>query len=487
MSLLRRSLFYSMANTYVGLPLQLIGTMIMSRLLTPEQTGVFAVAAVFAYFASMFRDFGVAEYLIQEKELDAAKLRAALTVNIAISWFVGLALFIAAPLAAAFYNSPGVGEVMRVQCLSFALIPFGAVTMANFRRQLDFRPIFWAGLLSNVTTFVVGIACAYHGMGYMSLAWSSLAGVVVTVAVSMWFRPRDFPRWPGLEGIGRVFEFGKFASGVYIFAQLGRGAPEMVIGRAQGMADVALFSRGGGLVELFNRLVLQSILPVCQPFFAKGHRDEGTAAHGYLQSISYLTAVGWPALFVLGLASWPAVMILYGSQWTYSAALAKVLCAAAAVELVHYLAMEALLAVGEAKRANTLQMLTQGVRVTGILAVIPFGLSGACWGLLGASVVGLCFAQRTMRAAMGFGWRQLLGSCVKSAAVAFGTAVPLSLWYFYWPPDESNYLHWTPVAAVIAVLAWVASLRAVSHPFWLELASLARTAAARAFKRPEPL
>ena len=89
---LRHSLFYSMAGTYIGLPLQLIGTMIMSRLLTPAQTGVFAVAAVFAYFASTLRDFGVAEYLIQEKELDSAKLRAALTVNIAISWFVGLVL-----------------------------------------------------------------------------------------------------------------------------------------------------------------------------------------------------------------------------------------------------------------------------------------------------------------------------------------------------------------------------------------------------------
>ena len=105
-----------------------------------------------------------------------------------------------APVAAEFYSNSGIADVMRVQCLNFALIPFGAVTMAYFRRQLNFRPIFIASLLSNVTTFTVATLCALRGLAYMSLAWSSLAGVVVTVVVAMWFRPRDFPRWPGLAG-----------------------------------------------------------------------------------------------------------------------------------------------------------------------------------------------------------------------------------------------------------------------------------------------
>ena len=103
---IRRSLAYSIADSYLALPLQLVGTMIISRLLTPAETGVFAVAAVFAAFASTFRDFGITEYLIQENELDAEKIRAAFTVNIAISWAMALLLFFSAPLAADFYRSP---------------------------------------------------------------------------------------------------------------------------------------------------------------------------------------------------------------------------------------------------------------------------------------------------------------------------------------------------------------------------------------------
>lgn len=104
MTTIRRSLAYSIASSYFSLPLQIIGTMVMSRLLTPAETGVFAVAAVFAAFASTFRDFGVAEYLIQEKELTVEKIQSALTVNIAISWFMGFLLFFGAPFVANFYR-----------------------------------------------------------------------------------------------------------------------------------------------------------------------------------------------------------------------------------------------------------------------------------------------------------------------------------------------------------------------------------------------
>ena len=86
MANIRRSLAFSTLDSYISLVLQLGSTVVLSRLLTPEETGIFAVAAVFASLASTFRDFGVAEFLIQEKALTSDKIRAALTVNITISW-----------------------------------------------------------------------------------------------------------------------------------------------------------------------------------------------------------------------------------------------------------------------------------------------------------------------------------------------------------------------------------------------------------------
>ena len=450
--------------------------MIISRLLTPAETGVFAVAAVFAAFASTFRDFGVAEYLIQEKELDSDKIRAALTVNIAVSWLMGVALFFGAPFAAVFYDSQGVGEVMRVQAFNFILIPFGAVTMANFRRLLDFRPIFIASLLANITTFIVSVTCAYLGMSYMSLAWSSLAGVLVSVSVSIWFRPADFPRWPGIRHIGRVVHFGKFASGIYIFGQLGAGAPEMILGRLQGMVDVALFSRASGLIEIFNRTVMRAIMPVCLPYFAKANREQGTVVDGYLASMSYLTAIGWPFLAFVGIEAYAAIRIMYGAQWMDSVPLAQILCIAGAINMVHRLSKEVLIACGDVKHSNMLQIITQFTRIAGLFAVIPFGLSGACWGYLAGSIAGALYAQWLLARMIGLTSQAVLKTCLPSAGIACFSILPVSVWATVSGISESNFLAHALGGGAMTGLCWLVALRFLKHPLWEEAVALSRKA-----------
>ena len=472
MSTVRKSLAFSALDSYVGLVLSIASTVVIARILTPEQTGVFAVAAVFASLASTFRDFGVAEYLIQERELTDAMIRAALSVNIAISWVMAMLLFVLAPLVADFYRSPGVAQVMQVQSVNFLLIPFGAVTMAWFRREMNMKPIFIAGLVANIVSFVVSITLALHGFGFMSLAWSSLAGVAVTVAVSVWMRPAAFPRWPGLQGIGRVLQFGKFASGVYIFGQAGKGAPEMIIGRAQDMAAVGMFSRGNGLVEIFNRLVLRSIMPVCLPYFAKGVREHGSPKPGLLTAMSYLTAVGWPFLLIMGIGAYSAIRLMYGAQWLAAVPLSQLLCAAAALELIYYPAKEAMLSLGKARESNSLQLGIQALRVAGLLAAVPFGLAGACWGLLVAALLGAGLSHWYLAKLLGLRLADCMTALLPSLAVSLMAALPMAVWALVSPIGEHNYITVSLVGGALGALGWIGALCALRHPLWSELTAL---------------
>lgn len=484
MSSVRKSLAFSALDSYVGLVLSIASTVVIARILTPAQTGVFAVAAVFASLASTFRDFGVAEYLIQEKELNDDMIRAALSVNIGISWLMASLLFGLAPFAADFYREPGVAEVMRVQAINFLLIPFGAVTMAWFRRELNMKPVFIAGLMANSVSFVVSVALALAGFGYMSLAWSSLAGVVVTVGVSVWMRPAGFPRWPGRRGIGRVLHFGKFASGVYIFGQLGKGAPEMVIGRAQDMAAVGMFSRGTGLVEVFHRLVVRAMMPVCLPYFARAVREESTPHRGLVRTMALLTGIGWPFLACMGLAAYAAIRLMYGSQWTAAVPLAQVLCLVAAVELLYYPCKEALLSLGLVRESNRLQISMQGLRVLGLVAGVPWGLQGACWGLLAGTLAGAGHAHWELQRHCRLTLRDLRHTAVPSFVAAACAAAPLAAWVAWQSVDEHNYLQTAAVAALVCPPAWLAGLRATGHPLWQELQGLLRAVRSKFTRHP---
>lgn len=479
MNTVRRSLAYSALDSNLALVLQVIGTVVIARILTPAQTGVFAVAAVFASLASTFRDFGVAEYLIQETQLDEKAIRAAFTVNLAASWLMALALLGLAPLAAGFYDEPGVGAVMRLQALSFVLIPFGAVTMAWFRRELDFRHIFIANFCANVAALATSVTLALRGHGYMSLAWASLVNTAVTVSMSMLLRPAGFPVWPGREGIGRVLAFGKFASGIYILGQIGKGAPEMIIGRTHGMAAVGIFSRGSGLVEIFHRLVLRAILPVCLPYFARGVRDVGTPLPGLLRAIALITGIGWPLLACLGLGAYPAIRLMYGEQWLAAVPLAPILCLAGAVELAYFPAKEALLSLGKAKESNQLQLVTQSLRIAGLLLVLPYGLVGACWGLVAAALAGSACAHYSLHRNIGLRWSQVSRATLGSVIVSTFTAGPWLACLALQPFDESNYILAGLAGAVASAAAWLIALRSTNHPLWRELQAMRARAAAR--------
>ena len=478
MSTVRKSLWFSVVDSYLGLVLQLVSTMIIARVLTPKEVGIYAVAAVFSGLASMFRDFGVAEYMIQEKELTPRKIAAALTLNIVVSWAMALAMFFGAPLAASFYGDPGIREVMQLQAIGFLIVPFGAVTMAYFRRELNFQPVLVCNTLGNVTAFAVAVSLALMGYGYMSLAWSSLAAIAVTVGASVLYRPASFPRWPGLQGVAEVFHFSKFVSAMYLFGQVGKGAPEMIIGRSEGVVAVAMFSRANGLVEMFNRLAMRPVMLVCMPYFARSDREQGHIADAYLKSVSYLTAVGWTFLAFMGIAALSAIRIVYGPQWDAAAPLATILCAACALELLHVMSREALLARGEASAANTVQVGVLVLQITGLMAVVPFGLEGAAWGVFAASGLGIFVSQWKLRL-VGVRTRALAAACAPSLLLALGANAPVALWAALGGAERSGHLVFGVVGFLLTAAGWLVLLWLTRHPLGAELGVMARGAWAR--------
>lgn len=481
MSSVRKSFLLSLADSYLGIVLQIVGTVVISRLLTPAEVGVFAITAVFVMLAGMFRDFGVAEYLIQEQDLTKERIRATLALNILVSWAMALTLAVAAPFLADFYREEGVQSVMWVQALNLMMVPFGAVTLAWFRRQLNYTPIVICNVLASVATLVVSVGLALSGYGYMSLAWGSFAGIAATVISSMVLKPRELPRWPSFKGMAHVFHFGKFASSIYLIGQLGKGAPELIIGRVENAASVGFFSRANGIVEMFNRLLLRPAMNVCLPYFARGKRDGGSVSASYLLSVSMLTAVGWPFLAVLAICAFPAIRLIYGEQWVVAVPLSRILCLAMAVELVHALSREALIACGSVKRANTLQMQLVVVQVCGLAGGIGFGLQAACWGMVVAAALGVGIAQWHLTREFGFGWLALLGACRLSGGLALVTAAPLLVAAWWIPANEQNYVRWGLCAGSLSVLLWLATAWRLDHQLWREL-----TAVVARRRRPAP-
>jgi len=170
--------------------------------------------------------------------------------------------------------------------------------------------------------------------------------------------------------------------------------------------------------------------------------------------------------------SFPAVRILYGSQWLESVPLARVLCIVAAVEVAYLLAKEVLIANGDVRAGNHLQAAQQGARVVGLLAVVPFGLPGACWGLLVGALAGSYWAHRVLARRIGLTLRDLTSVCWPAVVIALVSCAPAALWATFGTIDEQNFMAVFAAAGCLCTALWLASVRALGHPFWSEIMQL---------------
>lgn len=469
MGSVRKSIFYSLGQNYFLMVLQLITSMILARILKPDEIGIFSVAAALSALASVVRDFGVAEYLIQETNLTRDKIRAALTINIAVSWLMAAGMFGGSFFAQQFYAEAGVGSVMRVLACNFLLIPFGAVTMAYFRRQMDFAPGFKISVVAGISSSLAAVAMGFSGLSYMSLAYSSLLGVVITVAMSFTMRPAELPRWPGLKEVKGVLAFGGFASGIYIFGQLGRSAPDLIIGRTASMGDVGFFSRANGLLEMFARTVMAAVHGVALPFFSATRREGGNVSEGLLKTVLMTTSIGWPFYAICACLALPAIRVLYGDQWDAAVPLMRILCVAMAIDLVMLMSTEVLLALSQVKKSSLLQISMQVLRVVIMLGAAPFGLTAICYGIVAASILNVGLAFFFLSGSIPLHWRDVAKALLPACGIAVTAASGALAGLFLGEAISPWQIVHLGTGGGVALICGLAYVWLTDHPYSYEL------------------
>ena len=173
MSVVRRSILFSAGEKYVTQAFAIATTVVMARLLTPAETGLYLTTYAVIMLADSFRDFGVVAYLIQAPTLDRREVRTAFTVTLGLSLSIALAIALGADAIARFYGDPALGKLLAIASLAFVVTPFGTPIGALLRRDMSFRTIALvnttAAALGAVATIALGLLGVRCGQLYMGL------------------------------------------------------------------------------------------------------------------------------------------------------------------------------------------------------------------------------------------------------------------------------------------------------------------------------
>lgn len=472
----RRALGITAIAQIVNFVLGFTSVVIVSRLLTPAEIGIFSVAASLIYFAHILREFGVAEFLIQTPTLTADRLRAAFTVTLGFSWALAIILLLVRDSASTFYGNDGIGEVLGLISINFVLMPFGTPLLSLLRREMQFGKIALVNILSALSSASVTIGAAYLGQSYLSMAWGSLAGHVTNVLVLNCMRRSGVFMLPTFRGLGEIVRFGSLSFANSIITQLGNSAPDLIFGRTLGLAAVGYYSRADGLRKMAVEQISTVVRRVYLPSFAKSIRGGSDAAELYARSMSYLVGITAPALALLSFLATPVILFLFGPQWDRAANLASLVCFFAILLSPTTLAGVSLVAAGRMRMLVQTQFVAKSLRIAAFASSVWLGLEQTLLVLGLAYLAELLLFLRALRLSFGLQIRALWGalrtsyllipytlfgpSLVRIAQVEFDLSAPLVATLL--------------LSAVLAAAGWLTGVVLLRHPFRREFGDLWR-------------
>ncbi|MCC2955050.1 oligosaccharide flippase family protein [Massilia sp. IC2-477] len=478
MANLRRSLVINFFSSSSAALVQFLVSVLLARMLSPSEIGVFSMTVVFVTIAHMFRDFGVATYIQREPELTPEKIRSALGILYATSWSLAVGLFaLSAPLGD-FFNEPGIVPVMRVLALGFIVIPFGSLTHSMLLRELaaDKQAVVTAaGTIAYCASCLILAALDF---GTMSLAWANLINICTCALAYIPFRPKGMPWIPSRRGWGRVINFGVGQLLTNCIDAANGSIAELVLGKLGSARHVGLFSRANSTVSIFSYLAGTTVTYGALTYLSQAHHRGESLVPTLRRAVTLLTGIGWPALALTAVFGRDLVLALYGPTWLDSVPAILPLCIAACFYLLFQYTPSALASIGRPYLGAIPQSATLVMRITlGVLlfdgTLVSFGWA-VCLATMCVVPVMLYLQYHYLQ----FKPSTLFASVMPSLAVAvcctvIGEALHLVL------PESLPAMARLLLAFPFVLGTWYGALRLISHPLVNELHLLAGSARLR--------
>ncbi|MDS1309928.1 oligosaccharide flippase family protein [Marinobacter xiaoshiensis] len=469
MSKVRTAILFSSMSQYAVRFIGLASTMIVARLLTPDEIGTFSVASAIVMIVAEFKLLGAADYLVREEHLTDEKIRRALGLTILISWSLGLVIMALGSWASAYYGLAPLKVIFLILATTFFLSPFISIPMALVARQFNFKVLLAANIFSSLAALIVTVTLIYLGFSFYSLAWGHVAKILVEFLVVTF--TKDFPIYwrPVLKNVEVIAKFGIYNSLTNLFKKGVAVAPDLVIGKMGTTAQVGMFSRGQGFVSFLSGTLTSGASPVVLPYLSEAKRSGDDLISAYTKATLLMGAIVWPVLAVASVASLPAIRIFFGGQWDAAAPVASILAVWLILRSVHHFANNLLIASGNERAMLIKEAFLFFAIFVLVITAFPLGLQGVAYaflilGVLEAFVNTWLLARVLDLKVIPF-YLSLLPNLIISMVCAT-TTFTLSMWLSFEaePP-------WKVIGTVAMCLPpiWLLSLKVLGHPLYKEI------------------
>jgi len=363
-------------------------SIVLARLLEPEDFGLMAVAMAIVTFSQGTTQTGFESALIQKQDNPEDYLNTAWTFELSRYAILFILFFFAAPVIAIFFTEQKAVPILRVISLTMLFQGLRNIGVVYFRKNLDFKKQFVLEVVPVLANICVVLPLAFTLRNVWALVWASITASVATCCMSYVmhpYRPRlDF----NVERAKNLFNFGRWILGSSIIVMIREQGLTIFIGKFLGIPVLGFFNRESVFSMMIFQQLIEIVWKVGYPAYSQLQNDPKRFKQAYLKTLRLLTLIGIPMAGGLFVLSENFVHLFLTDKWLPIVPIMQIMCLTAILNFLNTPAGIAFQAMGRPEIGTKIAALGVIVLVITIYPLaIRFGVIGVAWSLFLSTLI----------------------------------------------------------------------------------------------------
>lgn len=407
------------SNKFVSLAVSIL----LARLLDPDDFGLVALTSIFLTLATVFSDSGLGVSLVQKKDVDHLDNNTVFFFGLFVSAIIYVILFFCAPLIAGLYNKQQLVPIVRILGINLLFSSISSVQCSLVSRKLEFKKFFYVSLIATILSGAIGVFMAFSGYGVWALIGQSLTSSVVNVVVLnrmvKWLPKFEF----SFDRLKQLYKFGLNYMGASLIGTLFGELKGFLVGLKYSPADLAYYNRGSSIPSFVNGTVSGTISGVLFPTISRVQDDKSAVKTSIRRSMMSTTFLMAPLMFLMIGAAESIILLLYSFKWAAAIPFMQVIAVEYLLTIMGSANLQALNAIGRSDLVFRLEFVKKPVYLaillyTMTISPLAIAIGNTLYCLYGASINAL-----PNKKLIGYSYREQLSDILPSMGLGLISGV----------------------------------------------------------------
>ena len=401
----------------------LIVSIVLARILVPEDYGTVALVTVFTSILQVFVDSGLGIALIQKKDADDLDFSSVFYFNFAVCLILYTGVFIAAPYIATFYGDNTLIPIIRALSLTIVISGIKGIQQAYISRNMLFKRFFFSTLGGTIFSAFLGIGMAYAGFGVWALVAQQLSNTTIDTLI-LWitvkWRPKKEFSWNRLK---LLLSFGWKLLVSSLLDTVYSNLRNLIIGKLYSSADLAYYNQGDKLPRVIVTNINASIDSVLLPSMANSQDDRERVKKMTRRAIKTSIYIMAPLMMGMAFCAEPIVRIVLTDKWLPCVPFLRIFCITYMLWPVHTANLNAIKAMGRSDWFLRLEIVKKIVGMIILLSTMWFGVMAMAYSLILSGILSQIINSWPNRNLLGYGYLEQVRDFAPSILLALAMGI----------------------------------------------------------------